>query len=183
MDEKIHMCIFCGANRVPGKLGTCDECLSTGMYPNTIVEPSDAKRGGDNYDLGKGGVKKDKGKLRFDLLSPVATMGLVAILTRGAYKYEDRNWEKGMRWGRTWAAVMRHMFEFWLGTDNDPEDGLHHLHHAACNLHFLAHYAEVPTYKEYDDRPVKGSHEWEAVQRIKAQLRDSIRRIDEEAWK
>jgi len=75
----------------------------------------------------KQGVKHDHGKARFDLIPPEPLWALADLYTKGAEKYEDRNWEKGMRWGRVFAALMRHAWKWWSGEEYDPEDGQHHL--------------------------------------------------------
>lgn len=102
----------------------------------------------------KGGVKFDQGKLRVDLLSVPAMEGTAAVLTHGANKYGERNWEKGLAYSRCYAAVLRHLFAWWKGEDLDRESGMHHLHHAACELMFLQHFASIGGGE--DNRP-KGS--------------------------
>jgi hypothetical protein len=82
----------------------------------------------------------DTGKLRYDLYPPEALDGTVRVLTFGAAKYSDRNWEKGMSWGRVFAALMRHLWSWWRGEDKDPETGESHLHHAGCCIAFLQTY-------------------------------------------
>lgn len=77
------------------------------------------------------GIRFDAGKLRFDLLPPDALSELVAVYTDGAAKYSPRNWEKGMSWGRCLGALLRHVFAWMRGEQNDPESGHHHLAHAA----------------------------------------------------
>ena len=100
------------------------------------------------------GYKADETKLRTDLISPQALLGMVAVLTFGANKYEDRNWEKGMAYSRPYAAALRHLLAWWTGEDNDPETGLSHLDHAACCIHFLSHYVKNPIrYTSRDNRP------------------------------
>ena len=125
----------------------CDECKLEAMPPippdplfgdGTLQKPTDWS--GDNMDLSKGGVKYDDGKPRFDLIAPEFEGGLAGILGYGARKYADRNWEKGMRWGRCVAAFRRHFNAWMSGEDIDPESGLHHLDHAACCLMFLRAY-------------------------------------------
>lgn len=88
------------------------------------------------------GTKADTGKVRMDLLPPELLFGVSEILEFGAKKYEDRNWEKGMDWGRVFAACMRHMWSWWKGEQNDPETGKSHLWHAATNIAFLIAYEE-----------------------------------------
>jgi hypothetical protein len=105
----------------------------------------------ENQDLERGGVKFDTGKLRYDLVSPLALDQLVAVLTYGANKYRDRNWEVGMPWGRAFAAAMRHLWAWWRGETLDKETGLNHLAHAMCNVMFLLEWAV--RHPELDDRP------------------------------
>ena len=63
----------------------------------------------------------------------------------------ERNWEKGMKWGRPVGALMRHMWAWWQGEDKDAETGLSHLAHAACCILFLLSYELRKTGE--DDRP------------------------------
>ena len=101
----------------------------------------------------KQGIKHDADKLRYDLVPPEALEEIVKILTLGAAKYTDRNWEKGINYGRVYGALMRHMQAFWRGEDKDIESGLSHLSHAGCCLFFLLTY-ERREMVEFDDRPV-----------------------------
>lgn len=86
------------------------------------------------------GRKDDHGKPRMDLLPPELLDAVANVLTFGATKYGDRNWEAGMDWGRCYAALMRHMNAWWSGEETDPETGMSHLWHAACCLTFLIAY-------------------------------------------
>jgi len=87
-----------------------------------------------------------------DLIPPEAIWALAEVLTYGAAKYEDRNWEKGMAWSRPYAALMRHMLAWWGGEDKDPETRYSHLWHALCCVVFLVTYEEWGM-TEFDDRP------------------------------
>ena len=94
----------------------------------------------DNYELKDGGVKYDAQKLRWDLLPWDALQEVVYVYTFGATKYEDRNWEKGMRWGRMFGALMRHIAS-WIGGETiDPESGSHHLAQAVFGFLGLIHF-------------------------------------------
>jgi hypothetical protein len=86
------------------------------------------------------GYKADAGKPRFDLLPFDAINEVAKVYTFGAKKYDDNNWRKGMRWGRIFAATMRHLVAFMLGEDNDPETGLPHTAHAAFGCLTLTSY-------------------------------------------
>ncbi len=79
------------------------------------------------------GRKDDKGKLRYDLLPPSVVEALVKVLTYGAAKYDDHNWEKVPDLdARYYAAGERHRAQDRMGIRIDPETGLPHLAHAMC---------------------------------------------------
>lgn len=99
------------------------------------------------------GRKDDAGKLPYDLLPPDAVEEILKVLQFGANKYAPRNWEKGMKWSRCFAALMRHMWAFWKGEDLDPETGYSHLAHAGCCILFLLAYRTRGIGN--DDRPGK----------------------------
>lgn len=106
--------------------------------------------------MGATGCKNDMGKLRMDLVPPEAIDALATVLTYGATKYGDRNWEKGLCWGRVFAALMRHLWLWWSGEENDKESGISHLDHAMCNIAFLIAYSRRRFGQHgIDDRPKK----------------------------
>jgi hypothetical protein len=72
-------------------------------------------------------VKHDAGKPRYDLIPPEAMEAAAHVFRIGAEKYGDRNWEKGMSWGRIFRALMSHAWKWWGGEEHDPDDGQHHL--------------------------------------------------------
>lgn len=80
------------------------------------------------------GTKKDEGKLRMDLIPPEAIIALAKVLTFGAKKYDDRNWEKGISKDRLFAACQRHLWATWKFNWVDEESGLPHIYHALTNL-------------------------------------------------
>jgi hypothetical protein len=87
-----------------------------------------------------GGRKDDGGKVRVELFPGDALFAISQVLTFGANKYADRNWEKGMKWSRVFGALMRHMWCWWQGDDKDPETGFSHLWHAGACVVFLISY-------------------------------------------
>lgn len=97
------------------------------------------------------GRKDDGGKARYDLIPPELLEATAAVLTFGAGKYGERNWEKGMKWGRPFAALMRHMWAWWRGEKADPETGMSHLWHASCCIAFLIAFEQRKIGE--DDRP------------------------------
>lgn len=106
------------------------------------------------------GVKHDSGKARIELVAPEFIFGVAQVLTFGAAKYDDRNWELGMSWGRVFGAAMRHAWAWWGGKgpttksflfgELDSETGFSHLWHLGCCVMFLIAYEERGVGK--DDR-------------------------------
>ena len=103
-------------------------------------------------DITPVGRKDDSGKLRMDLLAPEFLLGTAEVLTFGANKYGDRNWEAGIKYSRVFAALMRHLWRWWASEPFDAETGMSHLKHAACCIMFLLAYEARRTI-EFDDRP------------------------------
>jgi hypothetical protein len=99
------------------------------------------------------GRKDDQEKIRLELIPPSLITAVGTILTFGANKYQARNWEKGIAWGRVFGALMRHLWAWWRGEKADPETSKSHLWHAACCITFLIEYET--THTELDDRPYK----------------------------
>ena len=111
-----------------------------------------------------GAARFDTGKLRLDLISPIAMQGLANILTFGARKYASHNWRKGMSWSRCIASLKRHLTDFEAGIDRDYDESCegckagnctNHtggllIDQVLCNAMFLSEYAR--THTELDDR-------------------------------
>jgi hypothetical protein len=127
-----------------------DEVLSTDNVP-----ANEECAVGDLNSTEKGtGARKSGGKVAFSLLPLHLLAGCARVLMFGRVKYDEWNWAKGMPWSECFNCTLRHLLKWWyLGEDNDPETGEHHLDHVLCNILFLRHY--VMTYQEGDDRPPK----------------------------
>ena len=97
-----------------------------------------------------GGKKHDAGKECFDLLPMMPLLALAKLFTLGKEKYGTRNWEKGMKFGRLFAAMMRHAIKYWAGEKYDPIDGQHHLTAVMWNAMVLMELEN--THPEMDDR-------------------------------
>lgn len=98
-------------------------------------------------------MKFDGSKPRLDLLDPDALEGLAKVLTFGAQKYAANNWRGGFKYGRTIAALLRHLQALQRGEDIDPESGLPHIDHIGCNWMFLSFFMKHPElYQDNDDR-------------------------------
>ena len=92
------------------------------------------------------GRKDDKAKPRWDLLPVGPVREVVDVLTLGAEKYADNNWQivPNSRC-RYYAAALRHLTAWWEGERHDPETGKSHLAHAACCLLFLLWFDKEPS--------------------------------------
>ena len=87
------------------------------------------------------GRKDDQEKNRLDLIEPEFIEGVGKVLTFGADKYEPNNWQKVEdAEDRYYAAALRHLIAWRKGEKTDPESGLSHLYHVACNIMFLQHF-------------------------------------------
>jgi hypothetical protein len=94
------------------------------------------------------GAQRDtrEGKGRFDLISPVALRRLALVYERGAKKYDDHNWEKGIPMSRCLDSALRHLNQYKLG--HRDED---HLAQAAWNVFSMLHFEELRP--DLDDLP------------------------------
>ena len=97
------------------------------------------------------GKKFDKKKTRYELLPPYAIEQMAKVMTLGADKYGDRNWEAGIHFTRIIGACERHLAAISRGEDYDPESGLLHSAHLLCEAGFLTEYYKIRP--EFDDRP------------------------------
>lgn len=97
-----------------------------------------------------GGLRFNKDKPRYDLVQPLAHADMVQVLTDGAKKYDERNWERGMSWTTVLQSLKRHIAAFERGEDYDLESGRLHMSHVACNAHFLNAYYYL--YPQGDNR-------------------------------
>lgn len=88
-----------------------------------------------------GGLRYNSGKPRFDLIPADGLRALARHYTRGAEKYADRNWERGMDWSKCFASLERHVWAWMGGEDFDPETGSHHMIAVAWNALALAVYS------------------------------------------
>lgn len=118
------------------------------------------------------GLRHNQGKLRYDLLHPIAVEGLVKVLTKGSIKYAARNWEKGMSWSSVIGCMKRHTAALEKGIDYDIDPncpdcqastkenwvcrnhtGELHVDLIQANAHFLSAFYKI--YPQGDDRPHK----------------------------
>jgi len=95
---------------------------------------------GERQRFDTGAVRDtQEGKPRYDLISPLALHRIAMLMMRGAVKYGDRNWEKGMPQDRLLASAMRHLYA-WI---NKPDDGEDHLAAVCFNVMAIMHFEEL----------------------------------------
>jgi hypothetical protein len=77
------------------------------------------------------GARRDcrEGKGRYDLIPPKPLKRLALVYEKGANKYGENNWKKGMKVSRVLDSALRHIFLYMEG--DDVED---HLAQAAWNI-------------------------------------------------
>ena len=97
------------------------------------------------------GLRFNKGKPPYHLVSPFALEGLAKVLGFGAQKYAARNWEKGFSFEETLRSLLSHAYALQRGERIDPESGLPHIDHLGCNWMFLSHFMKLEQYKAHDD--------------------------------
>lgn len=70
-------------------------------------------------DVFQTGARRDTqaGKPRYDLIPPSALRRVAELYARGAEKYGDRNWQKGIPINRLYASLLRHIYQ-WAEGDN-----------------------------------------------------------------
>ncbi len=92
-----------------------------------------------------GSLKFDGDKPRMDLF-PMSSMYAVSqVLTFGAEKYAANGWKSVPdAVNRYTAAMLRHMTAIQDGEEIDPDSGLPHADHVACNAVFLSWFRRNP---------------------------------------
>lgn len=125
-----------GQNAVAHEAGTLMD-----RVPNKAAEQL-----GDGAD--GGGQRMNAGKLRMDLLPPEWDQALADVTTQGSKKYDERNWEQGMKWSTMVGCMKRHLNKFLAGERYDGDEfdidagttGCHHLAMIAWNALALMSY-------------------------------------------
>lgn len=98
-----------------------------------IVEDS-----GQREHFTSGAVRDtQEGKTRYDLISPYALRRIGDHMTKGALKYGERNWEKGMPRSRFIASALRHLYKWIMGSREED-----HLAAVCFNIMAIMHFEE-----------------------------------------
>ena len=98
------------------------------------------KSSGECQSFGDGRAVRDvdSDKPRPDLISPFAEERQGMWLKRGAERYAERNWEKGMPFTRCVASLKRHLMKYQQGLKDED-----HLAAIMFNSMALIHYEEM----------------------------------------
>lgn len=87
-------------------------------------------------------MRFNAGKIRYDLIPPEFIREVAEVFTFGAKKYKPNNW-KGFtpeQQEEIKGSLLRHIYAYLEGEENDSESGLSHLAHAGCNLAFMIYF-------------------------------------------
>lgn len=106
------------------------------------------KDSGERENFGSAAAMREPqvGKPRYDLIPPGPLERVAMVYAKGAEKYAEHNWTKGMPASRMLASAMRHLEQYRQGlTDED------HLGHCIFNLFGIMHFQGT----EWDD-----VHDW-----------------------
>jgi len=118
--------------------------LDLAVYPTITISIPE--------EITEKGRKFDGGKLQYGLIPPLALKETAKVLTLGAVKYDKNNWQKVPNaQSRYYDALQRHLWDWFAGEQLDPETGINHLAHAACNILFLL------------ERDIHTEEEWEEI--------------------
>ena len=94
---------------------------------------------GQREQFSTGAVREiQTGKGRYDLITPYGLQRLALHYERGAAKYADRNWEKGIPVSRCFSSAVRHLFQYLAGDRSED-----HLAAAAWNIMAIMHFEAV----------------------------------------
>lgn len=99
----------------------------------------ETKDSGNRQEFGTGAVRDvQTGKGRFDLISPLALKRLAGVYERGAIKYGDRNYEKGIPLTRFLDSAERHINDYKEGKRDED-----HMAQALWNIASFIHTEEM----------------------------------------
>lgn len=154
----VRVCRGCGKSGIPmkqkwiNKIGQqrwlCEECIPRKEEFDYVVGFGVLSRINKVEDnkaqvRAASGIKHDSGKLQMNLLPWDVLEKVAEVLDIGARKYSPDNWRVVPNAVKRYEdALLRHFAAYKKGEDLDPEDGLSHLAHMACNALFLVAFRE-----------------------------------------
>lgn len=91
---------------------------------------------GKRVEFDTGAVRDiQEGKGRFDLIPPQLLHRIAKLYEKGAIKYDERNWEKGIPVSRCMSSALRHLTKYLEGQQDED-----HLASAVFNIAAIMHY-------------------------------------------
>lgn len=118
---------------------SCENCYNLKHNLEKQVKQDALPDSGKRVSFGEGrAVREDqRGRGRYDLISPVGLRRLALHYEKGAEKYSDRNWEKGVPTHQCFNSISRHMLAY---LDGDKSED--HLGAIAWNAFAMMHMEE-----------------------------------------
>lgn len=93
------------------------------------------------------GLRYNKGKRKWSLLSFKALEPMIDVLEFGATKYEPFNWQKGLDKTEILESLQRHVAKLFDGEEIDQESKIHHIGHILCNAMFYSYFMQKDQHK------------------------------------
>lgn len=91
-------------------------------------------------------LKWDDDKIPIQLVPAEFILAIAEVFAHGAEKYGPNNWRQGdvgfPSVTRVMGSILRHLFSFNYGEDNDKKSDLSHLSHAATQIAILLYYLQ-----------------------------------------
>jgi hypothetical protein len=104
---------------------------------------------GERMTYENGGMREPStGKGAYELVSPFALDRIAVWYELGARKYADRNWEKGIPFGRLIQSAFRHLIR-WMQGRRDED----HLAAVCWNVMAMMHFEETGQAEEWNNYP------------------------------
>jgi hypothetical protein len=130
------------ADELPITIDAGNKLRGTWYVREKDIELIETKEETGMHDSGKrqefntGAVRDTaEGKSRPDLISPFAQLRCGEWMRKGAEKYSERNWEKGIPISRCIASLERHLQQYKTGLMDED-----HLAAIAVNAQFIMHF-------------------------------------------
>lgn len=101
------------------------------------------------------GSRKNKGKLRWDLVDFKSLEPMVQVLEKGAIKYSQNNWKGGLHREEILESIQRHLIELFDRVEIDPEDVEHHMAHIMANGMFYLYFYRKKNFSKKRNNPFK----------------------------
>ncbi len=121
------------------------------IFGEELVGRVEASMTDDSCNMKQSNIRHHEGKPRWDLLAYDTLWEMAAVMTEGAKKHGERDWEKGVSYNDYFSAAMRHLSAWHLGESMDPQSKHNHLAHAMCDLMII--FANELRHIGEDDRP------------------------------